>query len=322
MLLGRQTWAMLLAGACVALLGTPAAPALASHPRHSKLHGILPPHNPATNVAPDPNYDNCDASGSCTLEPPCYTESFQAAFSSAACEQAELAAIDNARAKEGVGPMYLPSDYNSLTGDEQLLVVIDLERVGRGLPPVAGIVASLDRVAQRGTDPAGAPAGSFEDPTFSPGFRVGKGTLFAYRCHGSNGFSCGRDGNPGAAIGAGNQIGALDSDYGWMYNDGYGGSNYDCKTPNASGCWGHRDNILGHYPTKTRYVSLTADAGLVAGRERKAEIVMGAGYLQPNGGGGPQANATAIFASVSGRRPKLVYSWKQALAAGANAAPS
>ncbi len=30
-----------------------------------------------------------------------------------------------------------------------------------------------------------------------------------------------------------------------MYDDGYGGENIDCRTATASGCWGHRHNILG-----------------------------------------------------------------------------
>ena len=40
---------------------------------------------------------------------------------------------------------------------------------------------------------------------------------------------------------------ALGSDDGWMYDDGYGGFNYDCPTAKRAGCWGHRDNILGRW---------------------------------------------------------------------------
>jgi len=35
--------------------------------------------------------------------------------------------------------------------------------------------------------------------------------------------------------------------YAWMYYDGWGGkntSNLDCTGPSASGCWGHRDDVL------------------------------------------------------------------------------
>jgi hypothetical protein len=274
--------------------------------------------NPAANVLPDPNYDGCSPSGLCVEGRPCYTSDFAPAFSSPACEHEELEAIDNARAKEGVGPMYLPRGYNSLSGDEQLLVVLDLERVGRGLPAFAGIVASPDTVAQRSTRVSGQPAGSFEDPSLPAPFSVGPGTAFAYNCHsdGANSNACEGSGNPGASIAAGGEISALDADYDWMYNDGYGGSNSDCETPQAQSCWGHRDNILGAYPTRTRFISRSSGSSLSTVSRRVAVPVMGAGSLQPNGGG-PQGNWTAIFASVSGKVPAFVYSWHHAVANGA-----
>jgi hypothetical protein len=276
------------------------------------------PGNPPANVLPDPNYDGCSPSGLCIEGPPCYTSDFSPAFASPGCEQEELEAIDNARAKEGVGPMYLPSGYSSLSGDEQLLVVLDLERVGRGLPAFAGIVASPDSVAQKGAQVSGKPAGTFEDPSLPAPFSVGPGTVFAYNCRpagvGSN--DCEGYGNPGGSIAAGGEISVLDADYDWMYNDGYGGSNSDCDTPRAQDCWGHRDNILGAYPTRTRFISRSSGSALATVSRRPAVPVMGAGSLQPNGGG-PQGNWTAIFASVSGKVPAFVYTWHHAVADGA-----
>ena len=232
----------------------------------------------------------------------------------------ELKAIDGARAKQGVGPMYLPKNFNALSGDEQLFVVIDLERVGRGLPPLTGIVASLDGVAQEGTQVSGQPAGTFADPVFPGGFSVDPGASLAYSCHpvGAGSYACDGSGNPGAAIAAGGQIGALEADYSWMYNDGYGGPNSDCKTANAPGCWKHRDNILGPYPTRTRFISGPWGSSLSIVSPRAAMPVMGAGSLQPNGGA--RGSWTAIFASVTGRMPALAYSWSQARADGAGAA--
>lgn len=298
------------------------APALADGARASKLHGIVPPENPVTNIAPSPNYNDCSASGRCSAGPPCYSATFGPQFSSTSCEQAELAAIDNARAKEGVGPVYLPSDFNALSGVEQLLVVIDLERVGRGLPPIKGIVASMDTVAQAGTQVAGARPGTFEDPSFPRGFSLGARSAFAYRCHAAGGgYACDRSGQPGAAIAAGGEVNVLDADYGWMYDDGFGGSNYACQTRGAAGCWGHRDNILGRYPTQTRFVISPWGASLSMVPRRRTTLVMGAGALQPNGAG-PQGNYTAIFAAIVGRPPPFLYTWRQALAAGANARPT
>ena len=297
-------------------------PAFAAH-APAALHGIVPPRNPSANIAPYPNYDDCTAAGLCTEGPPCYTSTLASAFGSAGCEQKELEAIDNARAKEGVGPMYLPRDFNSLSGAEQLLVVIDLERVGRGLPAFAGIVASLDKVAQNGVQVSGQPAGTFADPAFPAGFSVGPGSVLAYECHPTRvqHVSCAGSGNPGASIAAGSNISALDADYSWMYNDGYGGPNFDCKTPKTAGCWGHRDNILGRYPTATKFISGPWGSLVSTVSRRKAVPVMGAGSLQPNGTGGPQGNFTAIFTSITGKTPALAYTWKQALVVGAGKAP-
>ena len=62
-------------------------------------------------------------------------------------------------------------------------------------------------------------------------------------------------------------VGAL---YGWMYDDGWGGSptstlNYTCTSPTASGCWGHRDNILGA-GLGARCVACVAGAGFASSR--------------------------------------------------------
>jgi hypothetical protein len=314
-LAGASVACALLAMLVFALTALPAFAAGAA-----RMAGSVSRENPSANVMPDPNYDGCDASGLCSEDPPCFTPDFAPAFASPGCEQEELEAIDNARAKEGVGQMYLPGDFNSLSGDEQLLVVIDLERVGRGLPPLAGIVASLDSVAQQGAQVSGQPAGSFEDPSLPGPFSVGPGTAFAYNCR-SNGDACEGSGNPGDSIAIGGAISTLDADYDWMYDDGYGGSNTDCETPQAEGCWGHRENILGAYPTHTRFISRSSGSSLSTVSRRPALPVMGAGSLQPNGAG-PEGNSTAIFASVTGHRPALVYTWNQALAQGAGPRPS
>lgn len=50
-----------------------------------------------------------------------------------------------------------------------------------------------------------------------------------------------------ASVWAGNNLTPIAADYGWMYADGYGSNNLDCTTPSSSGCWGHRDAILGKY---------------------------------------------------------------------------
>jgi len=87
---------------------------------------MLPPANPAANIAP--------SSGDW------------------------LSAIDAARAQEGVGTMNISeSALASLPAAEQEFAVVNVERVDRGLPPISYMTAQLDAYAQAGangmTDP-------------------------------------------------------------------------------------------------------------------------------------------------------------------------
>jgi hypothetical protein len=131
------------------------------------------------------------------------------------CESAVLQAIDSARALEGVGPMTLPADYATLTEPEQLLVVADRERVDRGLPGFVGLSPDLNADAQAGANADNDPVGP------------------ANTDWGSNW--------------AGGEADVLMADFDWMYNDGAGSDNIDCTSASASGCWDHRENVLGNY---------------------------------------------------------------------------
>ena len=129
--------------ACAGWLAT-AAPVAAA--------GLLPPDEPASNL-PVPSCPSYSSSN--------YVDTPQ-------CVEVYLAAIDAARAAEGIGPMNLPSNWYSLTPSEQTFVVTNLERVDRGLPPVEGLVASLDSdaqvAAQGNQDPVyGGSLGPFTD---------------------------------------------------------------------------------------------------------------------------------------------------------------
>jgi hypothetical protein len=135
------------------------------------------------------------------------------------CNDTNLADINAARAHEGVVPMGLPSNYDTLSGAQQELVIINAERSGRGLSTFAALDPQLSAAAQaaaaNGSDPA-PPAGYPWDAY---------GSIFA------------------------STPSALYADYLWMYDDGYGpnDSNLNCPSAGAPGCWGHRDNILGNW---------------------------------------------------------------------------
>ncbi len=168
--------------------------AIAVLPGIAGAAGILPPSNPPGNIAPDSaNW---------------------------------IQAIDNGRSAEGVGPMNLSeSALSTLPVDQQVLTVVNAERVDRGLPPVEYITSQLDAYAQ-----AGANAG--KDPSFPSALSGGSGVTW------------------GGSVWAGGLTSVPEADYYWMYDDGWGGSsttNAACTLASPSGCWGHRDIILHPY---------------------------------------------------------------------------
>jgi hypothetical protein len=160
---------------------------------------IVPPQNPGANISPAPGYFGPCGS---VAAPNLYCPS-------------GLTTVYGDRQVEGVSPMSLPSTWSTLTPPEQLFVLTNLERVDRGLPPIAGLAANLNAYAQ-----AGANAG--RDPSFPPYGSIGAATYAS-------------TGSLGTAL-------AL-----WMYDDGPGGSNSGCPSAGAPGCWAHRDIDLGQY---------------------------------------------------------------------------
>ncbi|HEY1831531.1 MAG TPA: hypothetical protein VGG38_14945 [Acidimicrobiales bacterium] len=159
--------------------------------------GILPPNNPSSNIAPS-------------------SSDF-------------LTAIDSARAQEGVGPMAIDEQtFDQLPFVEQMLAVINLERIDRGLQPIEYVTTQLDNDAAVG-------ANEGTDPGFPTDLTNGAPVTF------------------GGSIWAGGLTSVLEADYYWMYDDGYGGllgetSNAGCGLLSLSECWGHRDIILHTFP--------------------------------------------------------------------------
>ena len=139
----------------------------------------------------------------------------------AACERAAVRALDAAHAKLGLRPYALPAGFAAMPAGHQWLILANADRLAYGEAPITGTVAVLDQVARRG-------ALAHEDPDPWSLLRS---------LRGQRSIAFGSDW-------AGGQPNALLAYYGWMYDDGYGSGNLDCRTPNAAGCWGHRRNIL------------------------------------------------------------------------------
>jgi hypothetical protein len=244
--------------------------------------GILPGQNPHANEAPSPDFrfsGSCHGgAGAWHCDNPCVTAqlTFPAYSDTPACTAYVTRAIDAARANEDVRSLALPSNWTALTAREQLFVIANLERTARGLPPYLGLNAALNNEAQRAAE-------ADTDPGLAPGFAVGTDHA------GVAGF--------GGAWSSG--FTTLGADYGWMYEDGWGGSaattpNLACTSATAPGCWAHRDELLGYDP------GFNPGVGLYC---RTCE--MGTGFAMRGGA----ASFTDLVELPHATAPRMTFTW-------------
>jgi len=170
--------------------------------------------DPSSNIFPVPDF--APHTYSSNSVPVCY----QGQAEVAQCDQQVIQAINNAHFIEGIPAISLPANYSSLPFDLQSFIITNLERVSRGLSPAVGITASLDSHAVTATQ------------THMDVEHYTSTSYYASNWYGG--------GNP------------LMADYGYMYEDGWGGGvngrysfyNYDCTSATAPMCWGHMQFIL------------------------------------------------------------------------------
>lgn len=245
------------------------------------------PTNPAANIAPNPNFlssGQCTGSaGAYTCVNPCVTPSltWPVLSTAMACTSYVLAAINNARTREGVAPMVLPANFASLTTAQQLLVVTNLERIARGYPPYLGLNANLNHEAM-------VAALRNDDPYLASGFKTGFNAL------GKTAF--------GSSWSGGYNV--LSSDYIMMYDDGWGGSraatsNIDCTSPSSRACWAHRDELLGSAPHFNSGVGLWCDT-----------CEFGAAYALVRG----LSSFAQLIEMPAGAPPRMTFTWKSEVA--------
>jgi hypothetical protein len=185
------------AAACLAIAAAAALLPLAQ--QHPAGAAIVPPQSPSSNIFPAPGYFG-----------PCGSVALPNLYCPAG-----LTTLYGDRQAEGVSPMSLPSTWGTLTPPEQLFVLTNLERIDRGIAPIAGLAANLDAYAQAG-------ANANRDPSFPPYANGGGGTYASTS-------------SLGTAM-------AL-----WVYDDGSSSPNVACPSAGAPGCWAHRNIILGQY---------------------------------------------------------------------------
>jgi hypothetical protein len=186
---------------------------------------------------------------------------------STACIAATVDVLDHARGNLGQPPYSLPSTFVSLTPVEQGFVLANLDRVLYGLAPIPGLTAALSADAMSGVHRDADPQPSASN-------------YLAWTANWAGGFT-----NMPLAYEA------------WMYDDGPGSGNLDCTASHATGCWGHRHDVLYRFDT----------AGPLA---------MGA--AQGTDSGGETGYAMLLFEGDNTYAPVYTYTWAQAVAAGAN----
>ena len=192
------------------------------------------------------------------------------------CTTFVLRSLDNARAAEGLPPFSMPTNWYRLTPQEQLFVIVDLERTARGLPPYLGLNRALYGEAQ-------SSAIREVDPSMAPRFRVGRARRNVS--------------GMGATLALGYT--ALEADFVWMYEDGWGGGasstpNDACTSPQALGCWGHRDQILGSDNSYNSGVGMHCTT-----------CEMGTGFAMKHG----YSSFTTLIELPFGRPPRMYFTW-------------
>jgi len=219
------------------------------------------PPNPANNIPLGPMPGSC-APG--IAEPP------------EVCANGVIYYLDQARADLGLPPYNLPANFLQLPAEEQIFILSNLDRAAYSLPLVVGLNSSLDEDALVGVR-------QDEDPDL-----LRNGSNWPYPSFGWTGNWAG--GFPST----------LTAYYEWMYDDGYGGTNGDCKTPESGGCWGHRQDTLWSggegLPANSGYAM-----GAATGKDQQGEM----------------AYAMLIVGLFNSEVPPYYYTWSQAVADGA-----
>lgn len=234
--------------ACALAFAGPAAVPASTVAATRPKKAARPPH-PRARVASDPAVNR--SLSSATLW------SCQVNPGGTTCVNAVLTAIDRARAAENVRAMRLPPGFAALSQPQQLFVIANLERSDRGLIPAIGLSRGLDRNAL-------AAARANQDPVPNPFFGNAYGSNWA------------------GGIGS-----TLAVDFLWMYDDGPGSFNIDCRSPQDAGCWGHRHNILYAYEPPL------AMGAAVAGTSMTEVFVGGDGRTHPGQADAPLTTRAA-----------------------------
>jgi hypothetical protein len=135
------------------------------------------------------------------------------------CVDAAVYYLDKARRSVGLPPYALPADFPSLAPPQQIFILVNLDRVQYGLPPITGMTAALDH------DALASGVWRADDPY--PSNTTGLNIWW-----------------PGWAGAFHNAPMAYEA---WVWDDGLGSKNPRCTPTDHSRCWGHRHSVLWKY---------------------------------------------------------------------------
>ena len=151
-------------------------------------------------------------------------------------------------------------------------------RISRGVPPLVGLSPYLSAAATMAARKA-----------VDPPFQVTYGPVQVWLPRGGGDYAFG-------GAWAGDSVDAASAIFSWFYDDGWGGKgstpNFACASLTASGCWGHRDELLGKW------------AGTTC-----TQCIAGAGYSSPAANNREESYDFLIVRPVAFPTP-LVFTWE------------
>jgi hypothetical protein len=155
------------------------------------------------------------------------------------CINAGVSYLDKARARAGLPPYALPANFPLLSPERQMFILVNLDRLAYGLPPIPGLTAALNHDA------------------------LASGVWVADDPHVSNttGLTMWWPGWAGAFY---NVPMAYEA---WVWNDGLGAQNPRCTPTDHSRCWGHRHSVLWRFGAGS-VLAMGAAAGRDASHHR------------------------------------------------------
>jgi hypothetical protein len=135
------------------------------------------------------------------------------------CIDAVVWYLDKARSRVGLPPYALPANFPSLSPQQQIFVLVNLDRVQYGLRPIPGMTSALNH------DALASGVWRADDP--HPSNTTGLNIWW-----------------PGWAGAFDNAPMAYEA---WVWSDGLGSTNPRCTPTDHSRCWGHRHSVLWKY---------------------------------------------------------------------------